>query len=41
MVVMNLDIWKSLPPEQQKLLLDVGMEAQKRVREATESVDNL
>src|SRR3989454_5065209 len=41
MVVMNLDIWKSLAPVQQKLLLDVGLEAQKRVREATESVDNL
>jgi tripartite ATP-independent transporter DctP family solute receptor len=41
LVVMNLDIWKSLTPEQQKLITDVGMEAQKRVRQATESVDSL
>ena len=39
-VVINLDIWKGLTPEQQKLLLDVSAEAQKKVREATESVDN-
>ena len=39
-VVMNLEIWKSLTPEQRKLILDVGMEAQKKIREATESVDN-
>ncbi len=39
-LVANLDIWKSLSPEQQKLILDVGMEAQKKIREATESVDN-
>jgi TRAP-type transport system periplasmic protein len=39
-VVANLDIWKSLSPEHQKLILDVAMEAQKKVREATESVDN-
>ena len=39
-VVMNLDVWKSLPPDQQKLIMDVGMEAQKKIREATESVDN-
>src|SRR5438128_4604523 len=41
LIVMNLDIWKSLTPEQQKLLADVSLEAQKKVREATESVDNL
>ncbi len=41
LVVMNLDIWKGLTPEQQKLLAEVALEAQKRVREATESVDNL
>ena len=41
LIVMNLDIWKSLTPEQQKLLADVSLEAQKRLREATESVDNL
>jgi tripartite ATP-independent transporter DctP family solute receptor len=41
LVVMNLDIWKSLTPEQQKLLAEVSLQAQKRLREATESVDNL
>lgn len=41
MVVMNLDIWKSLTPDQQKLISAVAMEAQQRVRQATESVDNL
>jgi tripartite ATP-independent transporter DctP family solute receptor len=40
-LVMNLDIWKSLTPEQQKLFMDVGREAQKKIRELTESVDNL
>jgi tripartite ATP-independent transporter DctP family solute receptor len=40
-LVMNLEIWKSLTPEQQKLFLDVGREAQKKIRELTESVDNL
>jgi TRAP-type C4-dicarboxylate transport system substrate-binding protein len=40
-LVMNLDIWKSLTPEQQKLFMKVGREAQKKVRELTESVDNL
>jgi tripartite ATP-independent transporter DctP family solute receptor len=40
LVVMNLDIWKSLTPEQQKLITEVSAEAQKKVREATESVDN-
>ena len=39
-LVMNLDIWKSIPADQQKLIMDVGMEAQKKIREATESVDN-
>ena len=39
-VVMNLGIWQSLPPDQQKLILDVGREAQGKIREATESVDN-
>ena len=41
LIVMNLDIWKSLTPDQQQLLTDVGMEAQQRVRQATESVDTL
>jgi len=40
-LVMNLEIWKSLTPEQQKLFMDVGREAQNKVRELTESVDNL
>jgi tripartite ATP-independent transporter DctP family solute receptor len=40
-VVMNLDAWKGLTPEQQKVLGDVSLEAQKRVREATESVDSI
>lgn len=40
LLVMNLDVWKSLTPEQQKLVHDVSMETQKRIREATESVDN-
>ena len=39
-LVMNLDLFKSLTPEQQKLVLDVGREAQTKVRELTESVDN-
>ena len=29
------------PPDQQKLILEVGREAQQKIREATESVDNL
>ncbi len=41
LLVMNLDVWKSLTPEQQKLFLDVGRETQKKIRELTESVDNL
>jgi len=41
LLVMNLDIWKSLTPDQQKLIMEVGREAQRKVRDATESVDNL
>ena len=41
LLVMNLDVWKSLTPEQQKLVMEVGREAQKKIRELTESVDNL
>jgi len=41
LLVMNLDVWKSLTPEQQKLFLEVSREAQKKIRELTESVDNL
>src|SRR5256885_5256627 len=40
LLVMNLDAWKGLTPEQQKLVMEVGREAQKKVRELTESVDN-
>ena len=40
LVVMNLAIWQNLPPDQQKLILDVGREAQAKIREATESVDS-
>jgi TRAP-type transport system periplasmic protein len=40
LLVMNLDIWKGLTPEQQKLILEVGQEAQKKIRDATEGVDN-
>ncbi len=39
--VINLALWNSLPTEQQTLLLDLGREAQAKIREATESVDNL
>jgi tripartite ATP-independent transporter DctP family solute receptor len=38
--VINLGIWNSLSKEQQTLLLDLGREAQAKIREATESVDN-
>jgi tripartite ATP-independent transporter DctP family solute receptor len=41
MVVMNLDFWKGLSPDQQKLILDTGLEAQKKIRDLTESVDSL
>jgi len=39
--VMNLAVWNSLSKDEQKLLLDVAREAQERVRQDTESVDNL
>ena len=38
---MNLGVWQSLTPEQQKLFMDVGREAQTKIRELTESVDNI
>jgi tripartite ATP-independent transporter DctP family solute receptor len=41
LAVMNLEVWKSLTPEQQRLFMEVGREAQKKIRELTESVDNL
>ena len=39
--VMNLDIWNGLSPAQQKLFQDASRTAQARVRDLTESVDNL
>jgi TRAP-type C4-dicarboxylate transport system substrate-binding protein len=39
--VMNIGIWNGLTPEQQKLVLDLSREAQGKIRQATESVDNL
>jgi len=41
LLVMNLGVWNSLTPEQQKLFMDVGREAQTKIREMTESVDNI
>jgi tripartite ATP-independent transporter DctP family solute receptor len=38
--VINLGVWNELSPEHKKLLKDVSMEAQKKIRELTESVDN-
>ena len=40
-VVMNLASWNGLNDQQKKLFLDVGREAQGKVRSAIESVDNL
>src|SRR5271155_721362 len=37
----NLEVWNGLSKDQQKLLLDVAREAQEKVRQMTESVDNL
>jgi len=39
-LVMNLDIWRGLTPDQQKLFLEVSREAQAKIREATETVDS-
>lgn len=39
--VMNLEVWNSLTPAQQKLMADTSREAQTKCRELTESVDNL
>ncbi len=38
--VMNLEFWNGLTPAMQKLVLDLSREAQLRIRNATESVDN-
>src|SRR5262249_30956115 len=40
LIVMNLEMFQNLSAEHKKLLLDLGREAQDRVRHATESVDN-
>jgi TRAP-type C4-dicarboxylate transport system substrate-binding protein len=37
---MNLATWESLSPAHKKLMLDTSREAQAKIREATESVDN-
>src|SRR5262249_2232736 len=39
--VINLSVWNGLAKDEQKLLLDVGREAQERIRKDTESVDTL
>ena len=39
--VMNLDAWNGLGADHQKLVLDVARETQGKIRELTESVDNL
>jgi tripartite ATP-independent transporter DctP family solute receptor len=39
--VINLGIWNGLSKEEQRLLLDISREAQARIRQDTESVDNL
>lgn len=41
LLAMNLQMWNDLRPEQQKLLLDAGREAQGVVRRVTEGVDTL
>ena len=40
LVVMNLEMFNGLTPAQQKLMLDTSREAQGKIRELTESVDN-
>lgn len=40
LVALNLGMWNGLTPAQQKLLLDVGREAQGKMREMTESIDS-
>jgi TRAP-type C4-dicarboxylate transport system substrate-binding protein len=41
LTVINLDIWNGLTKDQQKLMLDVAREAQVKIRQMTESIDNL
>jgi TRAP-type C4-dicarboxylate transport system substrate-binding protein len=39
--VINLGVWNGLTKEQQTMVLDVAREAQNKIREQTETVDNL
>ncbi|HEY0185289.1 MAG TPA: TRAP transporter substrate-binding protein [Rhodopila sp.] len=41
LIAMNLKMWNELRPDQQKLLLDTGREAQGVARKVTETVDTL
>jgi len=41
MTIINPNIWKALSPEHQRLLQDIAMQAQKRMRNDVESVDSL
>ena len=41
LIAMNLQMWNDLRPEQQRLVLDTGREAQGVVRKVTEDVDTL
>jgi len=41
LTVINPNIWKALSPEHQKLLQDIAMQAQRRMRNDIESVDSL
>ena len=38
--VMNLGVWNGLTPVQQKMMLDISREAQKKIRDVTESIDS-
>jgi tripartite ATP-independent transporter DctP family solute receptor len=40
LLVANVDIWNGLTPDQRKLIMEVAREAQAKIRQATESVDN-
>jgi TRAP-type transport system periplasmic protein len=39
--VINLGVWNGLTKEQQTMVLDVAREAQNKIRQQTETVDNL
>jgi TRAP-type C4-dicarboxylate transport system substrate-binding protein len=38
--VMNLAAWNGLTPAEQKMMLEIAREAQRKIRDATEAVDN-